>query len=373
MLEGIKKYIRKNKILFSIARFIYVPIKELILYVPKKKCKEEAMALLTGRDESKPTIFFFGVPVHMNLGDLAQTLCILKYFEKYWDDYEVLAMRTYSTYSTGYIRKLKSKIRPQDIIFFQSGYCTTDRHLDHTMHKIMLKEFPNNKIVFFPQTVLFRDKKEQERTCKIFNKHNKVLFIARDKVSYDYAKELFPALEVECFPDIVTTLIGTRECRENRDGILLCLRDDFEKLYSDDEMKLLKNELQKNGIKVDVTDTNYDENTYEYLVTHLEECIINKIEEFSKYKVIITDRYHGTIFSMIANVPVIVLSSNDHKVKTGLDWFYGKYEGMYFLAQDIESTIELAKNICEKNIVVKNKPYFEKEYYEGLREVVEKI
>ncbi|WP_082026255.1 polysaccharide pyruvyl transferase family protein [Prevotella pectinovora] len=42
------------------------------------------------------------------------------------------------------------------------------------------------------------------------------------------------------------------------------------------------------------------------------------LQQFAKYQVVITDRYHGTIFSQIVNTPVIVISSTDHKLRSGV-------------------------------------------------------
>lgn len=38
----------------------------------------------------KKYIYYFGVPEHSNLGDLAQCYCIRRYFNKYFSDYEVI-------------------------------------------------------------------------------------------------------------------------------------------------------------------------------------------------------------------------------------------------------------------------------------------
>jgi pyruvyl transferase EpsO len=188
MINELKKFCRSNKLIFYISRVVYYPLKVVMLYKPKKLYRDEAIKALKGRDMGKPAIFFFGIPVHKNLGDLAQTYCSFRYFEKYWPDYQLLAMRTYSTYSKKYIKMLQDNIREDDVIFFQSGYCTTDEHLDHTMHKIMVKAFPNNKIVFMPQTVLFNNNKEKTKTSELFDAHKRTLFIARDEMSYNTAK-----------------------------------------------------------------------------------------------------------------------------------------------------------------------------------------
>ncbi len=76
---------------------------------------------------------------------------------------------------------------------------------------------------------------------------------------------------------------------------------------------------------------------------------------------------------MIANVPVIVLASTDHKVLTGLSWFKEKYEGNYYLANSISDAYNFATGIIASNKFCKNEPYFEKMYYENLRTMVEEL
>ena len=56
-----------------------------------------------------------------------------------------------------------------------------------------------------------------------------MLFLARDLVSYEKAKELFSKVSVKIFPDIVTTLIGLRQYDNPRSGVCLCTRNDDEK------------------------------------------------------------------------------------------------------------------------------------------------
>lgn len=63
------------------------------------------------------------------------------------------------------------------------------------------------------------------------NKSNLTL-LCRDEVSYNYAKEMLGTTRLLLYPDIVTSLIGTREYKNPRDGVLFCMRDDIEAFYS---------------------------------------------------------------------------------------------------------------------------------------------
>lgn len=94
---------------------------------------------------------------------------------------------------------------------------------------------------------------------------------------------------------------------------------------------------------------------------------------YSKYKVVITDRYHGTIFSLVACTPVIVLKTTDHKVITGAEWFKGIYDDYLFRAESLEEAYIKLKDTITLRHEYKLKPYFKAEYYDKLKAEIEKI
>lgn len=373
MIQFLKHIYKKNNILFMFLHYIYSPIRFCKTYRIRKLCEKEALRVLKRRDLKKATIFFLGVPLHHNLGDIAQTYCIYKYFLKYWNNYEIILLPSYSFYSRKVLNKYYNNIREEDLIFFQSGYCTTDIHIDHTMHKKVIEKFINTKIIFFPQTVLFRNKIEKNKTAQIFNSHGNILFLARDNISYRYANKMFENLHVKCFPDIVTTLIGSYDVNSTRDGILLCLRNDTEKMLSKSFFNRMKDELKQFTSKIDVTDTECNVNLKNGINEEIKKAIFDKIDSFSHHEVVITDRYHGTIFSLIANTPVIVLETNDHKVRTGIDWFGEVLGEKIFLANTCEDVILIIKQLRTKDNQEKYFPNFEERYYSKLKEMIDQM
>ena len=94
--------------------------------------------------------------------------------------------------------------------------------------------------------------------------------------------------------------------------------------------------------------------------------IYSEIEEYSKYKVMVTDRYHGTILSLVAGTPVIILRTTDHKVVTGADWFKGVYDNHVYVAVNLDEAFSIINTIYQKDINYNLLPYFEMEYYNKL-------
>lgn len=318
-------------------------------------------------------VFYLDVPIHANLGDLAQYLCTKKWIADNYPEYNYVEIDglILSDTKCGIMNKLKGQVSDEDIIIFQSGYCTQDLGGYHDLvHRLVVRAFPNNLIIMLPQTVFYKDEKNARITADIYANHNLLFFMARDFTSADIAKKLFPNLDIQIYPDIVTTLIGSKNTLCNqRNGIALCIRNDSEKFYSDAEIDKLKNKLQVIS-SVYMCDTTIYEK-FDSIKDKLNILIDNMINRFAKVKVVITDRYHGTIFSLIAGTPVIVIKTTDHKVKTGIEWFYGIYDDYVYYADTLEDAYKKAKEFLNADLKYQLNPYFKEKYYDDLKHKID--
>ena len=314
-------------------------------------------------------IFLFGSPYHSNMGDQAQTYCSMKWFEKYYPDYTIFEFNTVDIYRDNYklLNIIKEIITKRDIIFLHSGYHTTDLYmLEENMQREVVKRFPNNKVVVLPQTILYENDIERETSKQIYNAHNDLTFLCRDQVSFKTAEKLLYNCKRMLYPDIVTTLIGTKEYSNARNGILFCMRNDKEAHYKSEVIDEIKDKLSEIS-KVDMTDTTIDIKCKE-IIKDREKILFNMFEEYSKYEVIVTDRYHGTIFSLISNTPVIVLSSSDHKLESGVKWFPQEFEEYVTFLSDINELQDKIIEILNKKYDYKLPQYFNDVYYSRLKE-----
>ena len=366
-MVSIKKFVLNNKVLFNcIYPFVKYSRQKQLYNSSKKKLKKSKKVIGN-------KIFYLGIPVHANLGDLAQGVCIRNWIKKNYPEKTVIEIETNALVNTRFsvIGLLKEAYKKGDLIIFQSGYTTTDLggYADE-MHRAVMESLPDAKMLMMPQTIYFREAENKNRTSKCYNSMSDLLFLARDRVSYNMALEMFPNIEVMLFPDIVTTMIGNFSVNTKREGIMFCCRDDGEKFYSDEQIDEL---LQKcSGLeKVNKTDTTKKGNVTE-IVKNAEKYIVNEIKEYSKYKLIITDRYHGTILSLAAGTPVIVIKTTDHKVTTGVEWFKGVYDEYVYAANDLEEAYVMAEEVLKKKLDYNLTPYFEKNYYDKLKGYTER-
>ncbi len=358
--------------------WFYRPIKKIIRnhqthdYILKDTRRLQELACNNRQDVAR--IYYLGITQHSNMGDMGQHYCIKKWISENYPDAELIMFEATTVVDKRFhfLDDFKKIFRVQDLIVFQSGYTTTDLGGCHDeMHRIVIEKMPEARILMMPQTIFFQKEKNKERTAKSYDKARHMLFLARDMVSFEAAKNMFPHGNMRAFPDIVTTLIGTLSFTNERTGICLCRRNDTEKFYSEAELISLKDRLSKLG-PVTVTDTTINEN-FLAIRNNLQSFIENEIEKLSRYKVVITDRYHGTIFSLVAGTPVIIIKTTDHKVVTGADWFKGIYDNYVYVAEDLDDAYNKAEKICQGFNYIQLKPYFKEQYYNKLRSYFEQV
>lgn len=314
--------------------------------------------------------FLFGSPGHKNMGDQAQTYCIQKWLETNYPNYGLMIFTLSESTERAY-QLLRRFIRKRDMLICQSGYHITDLYDERLPYMELAKRFKDHRIIVFPQTVYFQDKAKLEEIVRAFNAHGNLLLMCRDQVSYEEAKLHFTSCKLLLMPDIVTTLIGEYKFNSDRQGVLFCVRNDKEAYYSREEINNLRSRFA--GIKTKMSDTTLSELDLGYII-HNRELVLNDVfKEYSQNKVVITDRYHGTIFSLIAGTPVVVLGSTDHKLSSGVRWFPEEFSDYVSFANNLDEAYGKAMELINRNDLSYCLPtYFKEKYYDGLKSEIER-
>lgn len=283
--------------------------------------------------------------------------------KEWYPDYEVVCVPTlYRQFDT--IRAIHEGLRKDDIIYIHSGYLIFDLHPELPFILDVIRGFYDHHVVILPQTVNILGGWFQHIVSHVFNDHPNLTLYCRDEVSLEKANHLFPNVTNKLMPDVVTSLIGNEtfqfpETRKN--GIMFCVRNDGEKFYTDNQITELRMRLE--SWKTSMCDTTIVAPVWKWDVNR-EQLIHQILQQFAKYQVVITDRYHGTIFSQIVNTPVIVISSTDHKLSSGVLWFpHEKFSDNISFAKDLNEAYEKAVDILKRNGAVKKNPAWFKENY----------
>lgn len=248
-----------------------------------------------------------------NLGDVAITYAQTEFLKKQFPDYEVLDFPINETFTS--IKALKKIINKQDIITIVGGGNTGDMYDDiEYCRQFIIKQFPMNKIISFPQTIDFSDtesgRKALKRAIEVYGCHKDLTLSAREDISFKKYKEYFPSNKVLFLPDIVLSL-NEESPVFDREGITLCLRSDGEKRIDRLQEKLLIEKLSE-SYNIKYYDTHINRRN---LSVKEREFELEKIwTAFKKSRIVITDRLHGMIFCAITKTPCIALDNSNHKI-----------------------------------------------------------
>ena len=305
--------------------------KQLIL---QKKSKKE----LSGK---KKVIWFLDAPDYGNLGDQAIAYAIHKFCRDNLPEREIIEFQESNVLQ--YLAWIKNNIKEQDIIVLQGGGNLGDLYPRYEfIRRTIVKNFSQNKIIVFPQSVSYRMDKsgEDERkiAAEIYGKHKNITLFARDSHSYKKMKKIFPNTNIQICPDIVFYLVGVTK-QGKRNGLGICLRNDKEKNILQKDVELLIEKIKDSYSYAKKFDTICKlDGPISYTIR--KKIVLAKLEEISKFEMVVTDRLHGMIFSYVTSTPCISLNNSTGKsANTYKDWI-SKAKSISFVLNDY-SSIEL--------------------------------
>lgn len=324
-------------------------------------------------------VFLFAEPTHPNLGDQAQLMCTEEWIAQNYPGRKVIhtgmLFRPFDDSLRSHVLNplvlklllLKIFVKQKDLFIGHSGYFFVDHHNGWFTYYSLIRRF-KNRFIILPQTINFYAPVVKEKAKKAFSNRNNLIILCRDEVSYSIAQDLFEGTKLFLYPDIVTSLIGTKQYRVKREGILFIIRNDIERHYSNSEIACLKERFA--GKRIGQIDTTI-EVSHKEIKKHRDKLVWECIEKIATYQVVITDRYHGTIFSAIASTPVIVINSADHKLSSGVKWFPQEQFGdAVQYASNLDDAYAKAENILKMNQNISNPPFFKNNYWDKLNQIL---
>ena len=311
-------------------------------------------------------IFLFMSPEHGNLGDYAIALAERKFFEEFFPDNPLIevTMLDWKDYSTEY-KKIVSEC---DIVCVSGGGYLGDMWQSGSVLKEIVSTFPNNIKFLLPNTLTYINNNEETMKidARFYSAQNNLYIFARDENSYrnmlkyQYRKND----QIGLFPDMALSLNFTGNEMLYREGVLLCFRQDTEKVCSDDTINKIKKILVQNEILFFETDTHL------YRIVKRkdgESEVQKKLAEFKQAKLVITDRLHGMIFAAITGTPCIAF-----------DNVTGKVAGVYSWIQELPyirfvSESEISREMIDESLFLMDYQYENTEIQERMREMAKLI
>lgn len=263
----------------------------------------------------KNTVFFIGAPEYGNLGDQAIADAEVVFLRKTLPKKEIIIIpESESIENLLCIKKITNKYH--NICAFIGGGNMGDLYFfQENLRLTAVKLLKNAKIVIFPQSIDYDGTSTRfKKAKKIYESHKSLFLFTREKKSEEKRKRLFSKCKGGLVPDIVLSLSPTLETFK-REEIFFCMRSDIEKNSETkkivNELENFTNEMTSSIKKLDTRDNKY---CTKYINQHNQ--LINFWEKFAQASLIITDRLHGMIFSIITNTPCIALDNNTGKIRS---------------------------------------------------------
>lgn len=277
-----------------------------------------------------------------NLGDIAITHAQTEFVKACLPGYEVVDFPCASTYLQ--LKALKGVCTPDDIITITGGGNMSDLYASlEDARRFLVGQFPHNRVISFPQTVNFSDtpagRRELVRSQRSYGRHRSLHLFAREPLSFEMMKRLFPGTPVDLVPDIVLSMpVESGEIQ--RKGVLLCIRADKESALGPAARAALLRQIEASVPGVRVTDTVLFRAGRLSLYERSGE-LQALLRAFREAEAVVTDRLHGMILAAITGTRCVVMRSTDHKIAgTYRAWLAGN-PGIALL-EDYSATSVLA-------------------------------
>ena len=243
---------------------------------------------------------------------------------------------------------LEPLIKPHEIILMHGGGNFGDLWRVHTnLRNDILTWFPNNKIIFLPQTVNYRNDSFIKHDLSFFKAKKDLVITVRSKPSFEFVQKQFANIESHFIPDSaymlgdITPLVSPPLY-----DILILKRTDHEAVFSSEQWTRAVYPLL--GLthsyqfadwydfdeKKSLWGTGYYKAGNDLRSSKSLEAVASIADQRTKLinrivaqaRVVVTDRMHGTIWSMLMGKPFVIVSEIYRKTLDTLESSYSDKE-----------------------------------------------
>jgi pyruvyl transferase EpsI len=296
----------------SLENIKYLIAKGLALF--KLSCK--VINIKISRTNRK-TIFLLNVPSHGNMGDHLIFEAEKRFFAEQLPNFVIHCISTAELFYGFNI--VTGAIKDDDIICITGGGFLGSLWPEEELRiRRLIQSLTKNKIVFFPETVYYSLNSAEllKQAEPIYSSHPNLYFTVRDSNSYSLVKNKIlkeHSERVFLLPDMALYL--SFQFKYHREKILFCIRKDKEKAIKAKQLEAILYEQLKEYY-ITYTDTQVP---YSVSLKRSSKEVRKKLIEFASAKLVVTDRLHGMIYSVITNTPVIVMDNVSHKISQVYD------------------------------------------------------
>ena len=302
--------------------------------------------------KDKKNIFVFLGGFYQNLGDMAITYAQFEFLKKAYPEANIVAIPSTQTYEA--VKTIKNYVANEDIITVIGGGNMSDLYQSLEDARLyVIKNFPNNKIISFPQTIDFEDCKKLSVSRKAYQNHKNLTIFARENNSFIRAKQYFPKVDIKECPDIVLSLNKIEPICERTD-IICCLRADKEQNLTNSERQEIIDKIKNIFPDAQFTDT-VDVALKDCTPKRYSQTLENFWNRLRKSKVVITDRLHCMIFCAITGTPCVAFDNSNKKISGVYNQWMSELSYIKLFENDQKDiAISVAQELYNTNFNIKS-------------------
>lgn len=293
------------------------------------------------RKRSTSRVHIIGCPDYGNLGDHAIALAERRFIESR------IGLEPNMFYGpiSLYWDILNHEIQEGDVICLQGGGNMGTLYESYENERLsIIDRFNRNRIVLFPQTISYgysaHERRYIKHVSKVYERHPDLHLVARERMSLERMRALFPSADITLTPDIVLSLLSFDGMDGvEREGLCLCLRTDKERKLHEGVAEAFTDAAHGRFGAPFRTDTMHSSDMLS--PGEGETAVVEKIIELSKAKLVVTDRIHGMIFCALSGTPCISLDNSNGKVGQEYEWL--KHLPYMRFARSVDEAINMLK------------------------------
>ena len=239
--------------------------------------------------------------------------------------------------------------------------------------QLMIEKLEDKVCILFPQTLFYSNTELGRRlrleSVKCYANRKKIVLTARETTSYENMKKYYPGTDIILTPDIVLTLDLQKygiSLSSDRKGVLFIFREDKEQKITKGVREKIIEIIKESGMNYTLSDMTSSE---VITAANREKIVVDKLQQFSKAKLVITDRLHGMIFSAITATPCIVFGNYNHKIKQSYSWL--KQLDYILYCDTMDDFKDCLHYLLKHQSSIQNYPY--EEMLRNFKPLIEKV
>jgi exopolysaccharide biosynthesis predicted pyruvyltransferase EpsI len=305
----------------------------------------------------RPKCALLDFPDHANVGDSAIWLGEKKLLE------EIGARIVYECDLASYSRAALAERIGDGIILLHGGGNFGDVWPKRQLFRERVVEtFQRNRIIFLPQTIFFRDTANLRRARAVLNKHPDLVVLARDRRSLEIACTDFKGTAILC-PDMAFMLGELSQHGSRQKDIIWLARTDVEArapqttALNDPNIAVLDwlsepatilSTVYRRSVQALARHPRALKSLASPLRLLLDQLATQRVlrgaRMLSSGRVVITDRLHAHIMSLLLGIPHVVLDNNYGKVKEFYSLWTGDCETAVW-AESVDEALHRARRL----------------------------